>query len=172
MMRTTGHLSVFIVDDDKLFTTSLSFELKEMFREKLTIQVFSTGEECLKHYQPPPDIIILDYFLNSRYPDAMNGLQVLMRIMLVNPEAKVIMLSGQDKIEIAVDAIKNGAYDYIVKNDNVFLRLKFAILNASEAIAASKNMKNYKLWTRIVIAILLLMCTCAALQYKFPSLFR
>jgi len=171
-MRTTGNLSVFLVDDDKLFTTSLSYELKEMFKQKISIQTFATGEECMKHYEHPPDIIILDYFLNSRYPDAMNGLQVLMRIMQVNPGAKVIMLSGQDKIEVAVDAIKNGAYDYIVKNDNVFLRLKFAILNAAESIAVTRNLRNYKLWTRIVILILLLTLACAAIQHYFPSSFK
>jgi two-component system, OmpR family, response regulator len=65
-MKNSTELSVFLVDDDKMFLTSLAHQLKTMFKSKTKIQAFTTGEECLKHLNENPDIIILDYYLNSK----------------------------------------------------------------------------------------------------------
>ena len=171
-MKTSEALSIFLVDDDQLFITSLKDQVSKMFKFKTTIQTFATGEECLKHFEHPPNIIILDYFLNSNYPDAMNGSQVLKKILTKNPETKVIMLSAQDKIEIAVDLIKYGAYDYVIKNDTVFLRTKLVINNAANAISVSKELKNYKSMVRIVLGIIIgVVIASIAVQLFFPNLF-
>jgi two-component system, OmpR family, response regulator len=170
-MRPSSELSVFLVDDDKMFLTSLHHQLKEMFRSKTKIQSFSTGEECLKHLKEKPDIIILDYYLDGKYKDAMNGLEVLKKIMQVDSGTKVIMLSGQEKMEVAVDTIKHGAYDYIVKNDNVFIRTKLSIINAANAISVSKELKNFKFLIKVVIAlVLLIIAGCVLLQIYYPEL--
>jgi len=172
-MRTSTDVSVYLVDDDKLFSTALSDQIKKMFNSKATIKTFSTGEDCLKHFENPPSIIILDYFLNSSYPDAMNGLQILKKINQANPETKVIMLSAQDKIEVAVNTIKNGAYDYVIKNDNVFLRTKLAISNASNAVAATNELKSFKRWVKIGVGIIaIVVAICVALQIYFPSFLK
>jgi two-component system, OmpR family, response regulator len=170
-MKNSTELSVFLVDDDKMFLTSLAHQLKTMFKSKTKIQAFTTGEECLKHLNENPDIIILDYYLNSKYKDAMNGLEILKKIMHVRPETKIIILSGQEKMEVAVDTIKHGAYDYIVKNDNVFLRTKLSIINATSALSVSKELKNFKFLVKVVVALILLIITgCIILQMYYPEL--
>jgi two-component system OmpR family response regulator len=170
-MRTSSELSIFLVDDDKLFLTSLTHQLKTMFKSETKVLSFSSGEECLKHLAENPDIIILDYYLNSKYKDAMNGLEVLKKIMHYNSETKVIMLSGQEKMEVAVDAIKHGAYDYIIKNDNVYLRTKLSIINAANAISVSKELKNFKFLIKVVIAlVVLIIAGCVLLQIYYPQL--
>lgn len=170
-MKISAELSVFIVDDDKMFLTSLEHQLKTMFRTKTKIQSFTTGEECLKHIQEAPNIIILDYYLNSKFKDAMNGLEILKKVLHLYPETKVIMVSGQEKMEIAVDSIKYGAYDYIVKNDNIFLRTKLSIINAASAISISNELKNFKFLIKVVIALIaLIIVGCILLQIYYPEL--
>jgi two-component system, OmpR family, response regulator len=101
----------------------------------------------------------------------MNGLEILKRVMQYNSETKVIMLSGQEKMEVAVDSIKHGAYDYIVKNDNVFLRTKLSIINATNALSISKELKNFKFLIKVVIAlVLLIIAGCVMLQIYYPEL--
>lgn len=171
-MKTYRPFSVFIVDDDKLFSAALTHQLEKIFKTKTSIRTFSTGEECLPCLTEFPDVIILDYFLNGKYLDAMNGLQVLRRIVQVSPETKVVMMSAQDKMEVAVDTIKHGAYDYIIKNDKVFLRTKLVMTNVKNAITDSQDLKSYKFWIKIASGLILLMAgACTAIQMKFPGIF-
>lgn len=170
-MESLTNLPLFLVDDDKMFLTSLSHQLKGMFHPETKIRSFYTGEELLKNLKNEPCVIILDYYLNSSYKDAMNGLEVLKRIMQRNPETKVIILSSQDKMEVAVDTIKHGAYDYIVKNDNVFLRTRLSVINAMNAIAVTKELKNFKSTVKIVAVLILLIITgCILLQHYYPEI--
>jgi|ERR1017187_3772263 DNA-binding NtrC family response regulator len=171
-MKTSEPLSIYLVDDDQLFITSLKDQVKKMFKFETNIQTFSTGEECLKNLKNPPDIIILDYFLNSNSPNAMDGLKVLKKIMELNPETKVIMLSAQDKMEVAVNLIKFGAYDYVIKNDNVFNRLKLVISNAANSIKVAKELKNYKLMGKIAVGFFAgMIIICSIVQLFFPEVF-
>jgi len=61
--------------------------------------------------------------------EAINGLETLDRIKKINAQIPVIMLSSQDKIEVAVNCMKHHAFDYIVKSETAFLRLQKAISN-------------------------------------------
>jgi len=150
-------LSVFLVDDDKMFLVSLKHKLLEQFKN-IKFSVFSTGEECLKNIDEKPDIIVLDYYMNSEMPDAMNGIQVLRKIHAISEDIKVIMLSAQDKLDIAVDSIKYGAYEYVVKSETAFIRLQNTIKNLLNDVAFNKETKTYEVWNYVVgIAFLLLL---------------
>ena len=93
----------------------------------LLLKTFATGELCLENISQNPDIIILDYHLNSVDKNAINGLETLDRIKTANQAIPVIMLSSQDKIEVAVNCMKHQAFDYIVKSETAFIRLQKAI---------------------------------------------
>jgi len=69
----------------------------------------------------------LDYYLDSIEKNAINGLETLDKIKAFNKDIPVIMLSSQDKIEVAVNCMKHQAFDYIVKSETAFLRLQKAI---------------------------------------------
>ena len=116
---------LFLVDDDELFLKSLEIEFAQ--NTQSTLKTFATGELCLKNLKQNPDIIILDYYLNSVHKNAINGLETLAKIKKVNPGIPVIMLSSQDRIEVAVNCMKHQAYDYIVKSETAFIRLQKAI---------------------------------------------
>jgi two-component system, OmpR family, response regulator len=116
---------LFLVDDDALFLKSLEIDFTE--NTESLIKTFATGELCLKNLSQNPDVIILDYHLNGVHKNAINGLETLDRIKAFNPQIPVIMLSSQDKIEVAVNCMKHQAFDYIVKSETAFIRLQKAI---------------------------------------------
>jgi two-component system OmpR family response regulator len=126
-MSNEQKLLLFIVDDDALFLKSLEIEFAQ--NTKYAIKTFATGELCLKSISQNPDIVILDYHLNGVNKNAINGLETLDRIKATNPQIPVIMLSSQDKIEVAVDCMKHQAFDYIIKSETTFIRLQKAITN-------------------------------------------
>jgi DNA-binding NtrC family response regulator len=124
-MTNENKILIFLVDDDELFLKSLVIDFEESTES--VIKTFSTGESCLANISENPDVIILDYYLNNVKKDAINGLETLDRIKEANPQIPVIILSSQDKIEVAVNCMKHQAFDYIVKSETAFLRLQKAI---------------------------------------------
>jgi two-component system OmpR family response regulator len=124
-MTNEKKILLFLVDDDALFLKSLEIEF--MANTGCEIKTFGTGEACLKNLTHNPDVIVLDYYLNGVNKHAINGLTTLDRIKSSNPQMPVIMLSSQDKIDVAVNCMKHQAFDYIVKSETAFLRLQKAI---------------------------------------------
>ncbi|MEP7142752.1 MAG: response regulator, partial [Ferruginibacter sp.] len=109
-MSTNRKISIFLVDDDAMYLKLLDSELSE--NPEYVIRTFSTGERCLDNLSEKPDVIVLDYYLNGIEKYALNGLETLNRIKSAYPEIPVIMLSSQDKIEVAVNCMKLQAFEY------------------------------------------------------------
>jgi DNA-binding NtrC family response regulator len=124
-MTNERKILLFLVDDDTLFLKSLEIEFTQ--NTESDIQTYVTGELCLESISQNPDVIVLDYYLNSVDKNAINGLETLDRIKSINPQIPVIMLSSQDKIDVAVNCMKHQAFDYIVKSETAFLRLQRTI---------------------------------------------
>ena len=110
-MNTKKQINIFLVEDNEIYLKTLEKYLKENLKFNARIHTFLSGEECLKNMSLKPDIIILDYFLNSTTQEAANGLDILKKIDTTYPNVAVIMLSSQDNIKIATDTMKYGAYD-------------------------------------------------------------
>lgn len=125
-MSTHKKISVFLVDDDAMYLKLLEKELSG--KPEYSIRTFATGERCLENLLEKPDVIVLDYYLNGIEKNALNGLDTLSRIKSTHPEIPVIMLSSQDKIEVAVNCMKLQAVEYIVKSETAFARLHKAII--------------------------------------------
>jgi two-component system, OmpR family, response regulator len=123
-MTNEGKKLIFLVDDDELFLKSLEIEFKQ---NNFNVEMFATGELCVEMLSLKPDVVVLDYHLNSIKKNAMNGLKTLDKIKAFNPLIPIIMLSSQDSIEVAINCMKHKAYDYIVKSETAFLRLQKAI---------------------------------------------
>ncbi len=115
-------IKVFLVDDDALFLKSLEIEFKE--HADFDIETYPTGELCMENIAHSPDVIVLDYHLDGIVKDAMNGTETLDMIKTYNPDIPVVMLSSQDKIDVAIDCMHHRAIDYVVKSETAFLRLR------------------------------------------------
>ena len=121
-MKPETKVKLFLVDDDAVFLKSLEMEFRE--RGHFEIETYASGELCIQHLSNKPDIIILDYLLDGTDKNAMNGIATLDRIKDFNPDVPVIMLSAQDKIEVAVNCMHHKAFDYVVKSETAFIRLQ------------------------------------------------
>jgi DNA-binding NtrC family response regulator len=120
-MNNQTRLKVFLVDDDALYLKSEEIELNS--QSDYTIETYASGELCLQQLSHNPDIIVLDYWLNGVDKNAMNGEQTLDKIKRFNSDIPVVMLSGQEKIEVAVNCMHHRAYDYVVKSKTAFQEL-------------------------------------------------
>jgi DNA-binding NtrC family response regulator len=118
---------IFLVDDDIVFLKLLAIEFNEQAIYDIT--TFPTGEECVKNLNLHPDIIILDYHLDGIELEAMNGIQTIDAIKAFNNNIPVVMLSSQDKIEVAINCMHHHAFDYVVKSETAFMRLQKIITN-------------------------------------------
>ena len=98
---------VFIVEDNKLYAQVLK---KQLLDQKYQVKVFYNGKDCIAELDETPDVITLDYTL----PD-MTGHEVLKAIQKKSPGSHVIIISAQESISTAIELMKNGAYDYIMK---------------------------------------------------------
>jgi len=139
-MKTETKVKLFLVDDDKIFLKSLEIDFSQ--NPDFIVKTFATGELCLKNMDDTPDVVILDYHLDGINKNAMNGIETLDKIKLFNIDIPVIMLSSQDKIDIAVSCMHHGATDYVVKSETAFVRLQKNI----QSILKSKKMEKQLNW--------------------------
>ena len=136
-MEISNKPKLFIVDDDAVYLKALEIQFLET--NKYEVITFETGELCVTNLHLQPDIVILDYHLDGIDKNAINGLKTLDEIKKFNSEIPVIMLSCQDKIEVAVKCMQHEAFDYVVKSETDFLRLK---KNNSAYTFTKKNEKT------------------------------
>lgn len=142
---------IFLVDDEPIQNEMLKDYLSERFL--YDIKVYDNGEAALKDMGLNPEIVILDYHLNAHNREAKNGVEILKEIKDKHPEVQVIVLSGQDKIDVAVDSIKYGAYDYVVKGETAFSRTENVMNNISELHRMKTVNRGQKLTITILAAV-------------------
>ena len=150
---------IFLVDDEPIQNEMLKDYLTELFGYK--IKTYDSGEGALKDIQLNPQIVVLDYHLNAHLPEALNGVEVLKMIKEASPSTKVIMLSGQDKIEVAVDSMKFGAYDYVIKGETAFSRMENVINNINELSNIKAANRIYK---QVIVFLIILLITIVSLS--------
>ncbi len=101
---------IFVVEDDRFYGNLLKYHLS--LNPDNEVYLYENGTDCLENLHLNPGVICLDYSL----PD-IAGLEVLKRVKSTNPDIPVLVVSGQEDVQTAVELLKNGAYDYVVKND-------------------------------------------------------
>lgn len=121
-MENQNQFKFFIVDDDIFCANMYEQYLKNANYSDITY--FNNGNDCLNNLNQNPDIIFLDHNM-----DDITGFEVLKKIKRYNPNIYVVMISGQDNIKTAVDALKYGAFDYVIKDANVCDKLTQVINN-------------------------------------------
>lgn len=104
--------SVLLVDDEQEFLETL---VKRLLKRKIKVKGVTSGEDALKVVcETPPDVVVLDVKMQG-----MDGLQTLREIKKVKPLVEVIMLTGHANLEVAVEGMEMGAFDYLMKPTGV-----------------------------------------------------
>ncbi|MEO0915424.1 MAG: sigma-54 dependent transcriptional regulator [Pseudomonadota bacterium] len=105
---------ILIVDDERDIRELISDILKD---EGFTTRLAGTSDEAMAEMnKEPPSLMILDIWLKD---SRMDGIDILKTVKRDNPDVPIIIISGHGNIEIAVAAIKQGAYDFIEKPFNI-----------------------------------------------------
>ena len=141
MIKNETKIKIFLVDDDALFLKSLEIEFME--NGDFVIETYPTGELCIANLSNNPDVVILDYQLDGIVENAMNGLETLDKIKEFNPQIPVVMLSSQDKIEVAINCMHHKAFDYVVKSETAFVRLQKIITTIFKYQKMEKELSWY-----------------------------
>ena len=105
---------ILIVDDERDIRELISDILKD---EGFSTRLAANSEDCMAEINAaPPALMILDIWLKD---SRMDGIDILKTVKRDNPDVPIIIISGHGNIEIAVAAIKQGAYDFIEKPFNI-----------------------------------------------------
>lgn len=125
--------NVFVVEDSDVYRTLLVEFISKIkssvngHKPDYVIHSFSSGEECLENLHLRPDIVVLDYHLDSGgYLRNMNGLALLKRLKRLSPLTEVVVLSCQTSLDVVKEMLKAGA-SYYIKKDN-FSQIKVSQL--------------------------------------------
>ncbi len=131
------NFSVFVVEDDEFYSEVLEYHLS--LNPDVSVTKFANAKDFLNNLDKNPDAVTLDYSL----PD-MSGEEVLNKIQEYNSEIPVVMISGQEDVKTAISLLKEGAYDYIVKDDDTKDRIWNAIRNIREKEGLRKEISDLK----------------------------
>ncbi len=121
-MKNIKNPLIFIVEENHIYRDLIAGYLNE--RKFRNIKTFSSGEECLKSITLKPDLIVLDYSMAG-----INGLDLMQKIKKMRLRTDFIFLSAQNNVETAVQHMKMGAFDYIVKTDHAPEKLVRSIIS-------------------------------------------
>ena len=115
---------VFIVEDNLVYAKTLENFIRSSFSDIKEIKIFPVGETCLLELNRKPDMIVIDYMLDTKYLDAASGLEIIKQIRTQNPETNIILLSLQNDIEVVHEAIKKYNCSYVRKDEHTFDRIE------------------------------------------------
>ena len=125
--------TIYIVDDDKSVARAIALTLKRNYE----VKTFSDAESCInKVGKHTPDLVLLDIGLGK-----MDGLEALRIIKESHPNILVIMITGYENVNMAVKAMRLGAYDYINKPVNID-SLKLNVAKALDTIRLQKEVQT------------------------------
>ena len=136
-MKTIQTLKIFVVDDDQFMLNLIEHDLNE--RGFQHIETFLDGEDCINNLYQMPDVVILDYRM-----DNLNGLDVLKQIVSFNPDILVLFLTAQKQLQVAIDSLKYGAFDYIEKSNDAVDEIVSRINAGYELLTESRKGKFLK----------------------------
>ncbi|MBL4715682.1 MAG: response regulator [Bacteroidetes bacterium] len=115
-MKSYSEASIFLVEDNEMYSLMLDHKLKDFMNFRL--KTFASAEDCIENLYQKPDIVILDYKLPK-----MNGIEALKAIKEFNNDIPVVVLSGQENIDVALDASRFGALGYVIKDKNAISKI-------------------------------------------------
>ena len=128
---------IFVVDDDRHYARMISYHLDK--NPEYEVTVFSDGQEVLEKLDDNPHLIVMDIMMPG-----IGGIEALSRIKERYKELPVIMVSAQGVVDTAVEAMKEGAYDYITKGRDDLNKLSIIVKNALEKVSLSQELENLR----------------------------
>ena len=137
-MQQNNQLKIYILEDDRWYGAILEHHLSN--NPNYQVLKFETERDFFNAMYEVPDVVTLDYSLKE-----MDGGQVLQKIKEISPTTEVIIISGQRDVATAVQLLKAGSFDYIVKDDDTIERLLNVMLHLQEIKYLQKEVDYLKI---------------------------
>ena len=134
---------IFVVEDDQYYSFALVTYLNSI--GYVNIECFETGKECLANSYKMPKLVLLDYNLGG-----VKGIDIMLELISFNSNTPIVFVSAQDSVQLAIDTLKYGAYGYIQKDENAFIKLESIIskIKASQNIVKQRKVdSNNRIFT-------------------------
>ncbi|HOY48458.1 MAG TPA: sigma-54 dependent transcriptional regulator [Flavobacteriales bacterium] len=128
---------IFVVEDNEFFSQLIKQKLE--MNDKNEVTLFHNGEDFQRNLYLNPDIVVLDYNLPNT-----TGIDLLKEIKNFNEEIKTILLSGQEKVDVVIEAFENGAEEYIKKDDNALQLLDLKVQKHSSSVNLRKEVDTLR----------------------------
>jgi len=161
-MQDSNDSLIFVVEDNRVYNKLIVSYLKT--NKFNNVMPFYSGEDTINNLYRNPDIIIQDFLL-----DGMNGIDVLKKAKEQNPNIEFIFLSGQDNIDVAINTMKYGAYDYIVKDQMALKKMVNKINKIQSVNKLVKSNKRYRVGVILFfIALAIIIILILAFTFFIP----
>lgn len=131
MTSQKSNFKIFVVEDDTWYRNFLTYALQ--LNPDYEVTAFENGKDCLANLHLKPDLITIDYTLPG-----MNGAELIKKIKEVDDQIQLIVISGQEDVATAVELLKLGVFDYIIKNEDTKTRL----LNSANNAITNSSLKT------------------------------
>ena len=128
---------IFVLDDETWYGLMLKHTLQ--LNPDYDVRVFDKAADVLRHMHLKPHVVTIDYNLPE-----MNGDEVLRRLKAINPDLPVIVVSEQEQITVAIDLLKAGAYDYLIKEEDTPERLMHLMQKIREVQALREEVATLR----------------------------
>lgn len=136
-MKNHNNLKIFILEDDTWYGSMLQHYLS--LNPDFEVKRFENAKDFFSQMYEQPDVVTLDYSM----PD-MDGAEVLKKIKEAHPGIQVIIISGQDDVSTAINLLKGGAFDYIVKDDDTKDRIWNSLMHLNEINVLRNEVEQLK----------------------------
>lgn len=113
--------SVFLLEDNEMFLTSLKFSLIKAFDKDIDVREFTDSKGLAQNMSDCPDVVVMDFHLDEK--SNLEGLELIKRLKWSNPSTKIIVLTCEESFEIALQCYEAGADNYIRKNIDAVKKL-------------------------------------------------
>lgn len=124
-MNNFQHRRIFITDDDPFWSASLCQMLRSLGYNNIIM--YASGDECVNHLHLNPALVFLDYKMKD-----MDGLEVLKNIKSYYPGIEVVFCTAHPELRVAIEAMKNGSSDYLLKSNAGKKEIAAIILELNE----------------------------------------
>jgi len=131
------HLDIFIIEDDPDYAELLHYQLRRWSGPR--IRHFETGEQALAHLDEAPHLVFLDMVLPG-----LSGLEVLRQIKQAQPELPVAIVSAQTDVNVALEAMRLGAYDYVTKGHDDTVKVRAIAGHIAERVALRREVDSLR----------------------------
>ena len=156
-MQDSNDSLIFVVEDNRVYNKLIVSYLKT--NKFNNVMPFYSGEDTINNLYRNPDIIIQDFLL-----DGMNGIDVLKKAKEQNPNIEFIFLSGQTDIKVVLNALHQGAYDYIIKDAHA---KENALIKIDQIARYSKIRKEKELYRKSIIIMVTALILSWALVFWY-----